>query len=98
LTYIKPSSNRTNYLKDDEGSDVILKDQKEFISNVCGGITDEEFSDEIINPPQPVGKDGGKFQLNFLGADLEKINSARNIKDEINRNGNKNQEENRGNV
>lgn len=53
------------------------------ISNVCGGITDEEFADEFLAYPATPGTDEAKYQFNFLGAQLEKINSAQNVKDEL---------------
>lgn len=45
-------------------------------SHVSGGITDEEFADEFLAYPAGPGTNEAKYQFNFLGAELEKIDSA----------------------
>lgn len=50
-------------------------------SHVSGGITDEEFADEFLAYPADPGTNEAKYQFNFLGADLERINSAQQTKD-----------------
>lgn len=55
-----------------------MKDFSE-VSNVCGRITDEEFSTEFINRDIKSAKDDALFQFNFDGAELEKVNNAKNI-------------------
>ncbi|MCL4441056.1 MAG: hypothetical protein M1609_10875 [Firmicutes bacterium] len=53
------------------------------ISNISGGITDEEFADEFLAYPTTPNSEGAKFQFNFLGAELEKLNTAKNVRDEL---------------
>ncbi len=55
------------------------------ISNVNGEITNEEFANEFFD--YPVGRDVGDagFLYSFSGAELEDINSAKNVKDEVKR-------------
>lgn len=55
------------------------------ISNISGGITDEEFADEFLAYPADAGTSDAEFQFNFLGAELEKVNSAKNKKEELKR-------------
>lgn len=55
------------------------------LSNVSGGITDEEFADEFLAYPATPNTEGARYQFNFLGAELEKINSAKNVRDELKR-------------
>lgn len=54
-----------------------------FVSNITGGITDEEFASEFLANQATSNPKGAKFQFNFVGAELEKINSAKNIRDEL---------------
>lgn len=49
-------------------------------SHVSGGITDEEFADEFLAYPADPATNEPKFQFNFLGAELERINSAQKTK------------------
>lgn len=53
------------------------------VSNITGGITDEEFADEFLKNPTVPDANRARYQFNFLGADLEKINSAKNVKEEL---------------
>lgn len=55
------------------------------VSNITGGITDEEFADEFLAHPTAPGTNRSSFQFNFLGAELEKVSSAKNIRDELKR-------------
>lgn len=50
-------------------------------SHVSGGITDEEFADEFLAYPADPASTEAKFQFNFLGAELEKVNSTQLTKD-----------------
>jgi len=62
-----------------------LKQNSADVSNICGGITDEEFADEFLAYPQSPESDSAKFQYNFLGAHLEKAASAQNIREDMNK-------------
>lgn len=53
------------------------------VSNIAGGITDEEFADEFLAYPATPDTEGARFQFNFLGAELEKINDAKNVRNEL---------------
>lgn len=53
------------------------------VSNITGGITDEEFASEFLAQPAAPNTNQTRYQFNFLGADLEKVSSAKNIRDEL---------------
>lgn len=61
----------------------VRRREYEDISNISGGITDEEFADEFLAYPASPGDPDASFQFNFIGAELEKINQAKNVKDEL---------------
>lgn len=55
------------------------------LSNITGAITDEEFASEILPHLQKTNNYQPKFQFNFLGAELEKINMSEDSLKTINR-------------
>ncbi len=68
-----------------EVDNLCIKANSADISNISGGITDEEFADEFLAYPQAPESDSARFQFNFLGARLEKTVSAKNIREDVNK-------------
>ena len=68
-----------------ELDNLYLKKNSADISNICGGITDEEFAGEFLAYPKSPESDSAKFQFNFLGAQLEKAASAQKIREDMNK-------------
>ena len=53
------------------------------VSNITGGITDQEFANEFLADSTASNTNRSRFQFNFVGAELEKVSSAKNIRDEL---------------
>ena len=60
-----------------------LVDNYTTVSNITGGITDEEFADEFLAYPKSPNQNGARYQFNFLGAELEKVDSAKLVRNEL---------------
>jgi len=74
---VKGSGNKSERNKLDTDKD------NQNISNISGGITDEEFAEDFLAYPAAPNEEGANYQFNFLGAELEKVEAARKVNDEL---------------